>query len=234
MIPSSAAGPGAPGGWPGPGGATVEWSPRAGLVADLALLSPAEQARAAAFRPPLGEAWAAARCWVRRRLASRWQGDPAGLEIGVGDHGRPVFVHPAIPEGLDVNVSHTDGVIVLALGWGRVGVDVEDPPPAGEDLVALARVVGTAAEVAELAAVRPGERAAAFQRWWVRKEAVLKGQGSGFLADPRQVHVGITAAVPPRPWVVRDLGALPPPSGPWLALALDHEPASVHVGRAPV
>lgn len=34
------------------------------------------------------------------------------------------------------------------------------------------------------------DRQEAFRRYWVRKEAVLKAVGSGFLADPRHLIVG--------------------------------------------
>ncbi len=126
-----------------------------------------------------------------------------------------------MPEDVDVNVAHTDGVLVLALARRRVGVDVEELPPTGEDLIGLAEVVATPAELDELRYLDERIRPAAFQRWWVRKEAVLKAEGTGFLTDPRAVHVGITVAAQPAPWVVHALGLVPGPGRPALAVAIE-------------
>jgi 4'-phosphopantetheinyl transferase len=115
------------------------------------------------------------------------------------------------------------------LAHGRVGVDVEELPPAGEDMIGVAEVVATPAELDELRALAEESRPAAFQRWWVRKEAVLKAEGTGFLTDPRAVHVGVTVVAPPSPWVVLDLGLLDGPGCPALAVATER-PAP---GRAP-
>ena len=174
-------------------------------------------------RQPLsvGAQWAAARCWVRERLAARLGESPAAVDVRLGASGRPMFGHPRMPHDLDVNVAHTDGVLVLVLARRRVGVDVEELPPAGEDLIGLAEVVATSAELDELRGLDERIRPAAFQRWWVRKEAVLKAEGTGFLTDPRAVHVGITVVAPPAPWVVHDLGLLPGPGRPALAVAIE-------------
>ena len=203
----------------------VEWVPRSGLVADMSWLGPAELDRMRRQPEPLGVEWAAARCWVRQRLAARVGGSPADVEVVLGASGRPRFRHPLMPEDLDVNVAHTGRVLVVALAHGVVGVDVEELPPPQEDLLALAEVVATPGELDELRALDEAIRPAAFQRWWVRKEAVLKAQGTGFLADPRAVHVGITVVAPPAPWVVHDVGLVPGPGRPALAVAT--------AGRAP-
>ena len=174
---------------------------------------------------PLGAQWAAARCWVRERLASRLGEPPGALEVALGASGRPRFSHPEMPEDLDVNVAHTGAVLVVALARRRVGVDVEELPPAGEDLIRLAEVVATPVELDELRALDEALRPAAFQRWWVRKEAVLKAEGTGFLADPRAVHVGISRVAPPPPWVVHDLGLVPGQGRPALAVAIEADTA---------
>ena len=197
----------------------VEWVPRSGLVADTSWLGPAEVDRMRRQPEPLGAAWAAARCWVRQRLAARGGGSPADVEVVLSASHRPRFRHPLLPDDLDVNVAHTGSVLVVALSHGGVGVDVEELPPPREDLLALAEVVATPGELDELRDLDAAIRPAAFQRWWVRKEAVLKAQGTGFLADPRAVHVGVTVLAPPAPWVVYDMGLLPGPGRPALAVA---------------
>ncbi|WP_114907067.1 4'-phosphopantetheinyl transferase family protein [Ornithinimicrobium murale] len=211
--------------WPQEGHTLIEWTPRAHLVPEPNWLSPAEAARAARLVPPLGEQWAAARCWVRARLALRLGCAPAAVPLRTDGRGRLSVAGVARPR--DLNVSHTGHVLVLALSGSRVGVDVEEPPPAGEDLLALAEVVGTRREVDQLRELPMTERAAAFQRWWVRKEAVLKADGAGFLTDPRQVHVGIVHSQPPEVWAVLDHGALRHPdedrTTPHTLLATAHD-----------
>lgn len=212
--------------WPAAGHTVVEWTTRAGLRPHPAWLTPEEHARAARFADPLGERWAAARCWVRARLADYLHTRPDRVPLVVDDRGRPRVV------GLDgdFNLSHTGHLLVLAVSGSRVGVDIEEPPGEQEDLIGLARVVGTADEVDQLAALPSALRREAFQRWWVRKEAVLKADGAGFLTDARGVHVGLTHPSPPAPWTVLDHGALGHPGhGPCLAgtvhtlLATAHE-----------
>ncbi|WP_109474000.1 4'-phosphopantetheinyl transferase family protein [Ornithinimicrobium cavernae] len=192
--------------WPTAGRTVVEWTPREGLPVVEDWLSAEEVSRWHRQIAPSGLRWAAARCWVRARLAVRLGCDPRSVPISVDAQGRP-RLDGALRSG-DLNISHTDSVLVLAVSAERVGVDVEEPPPVDEDLLVLARVVATPAELEQLRAVEPAGRASAFQRWWVRKEAVLKADGSGFLRDPRLVHVGVTQVQAPEPWVVTDLGEL--------------------------
>lgn len=213
--------------WPAPGHTVVEWTARADLRHHPSWLTPQEHARAARFAPPLGGRWAAARCWVRARLADYLGTRPDLVPLEVDQRGRP---RVAGADG-DFNVSHTDHLLALAVSGSRVGVDIEETPRAGTDLIGLARVVGTAEEVDQLAGIPPPERPAAFQRWWVRKEAVLKADGAGFLSDARGVHVGVTRPAPPPSWAVRDHGCLAPGRGhastgastPHTLLATAHE-----------
>jgi phosphopantetheinyl transferase len=57
-----------------------------------------------------------------------------------------------------------------------------------------------------MARLAPHERQDAFRRYWVRKEAVLKAAGSGFLSDPRQVVTGLDERHPT--WVAHEGPAL--------------------------
>ncbi|USQ80830.1 4'-phosphopantetheinyl transferase superfamily protein [Ornithinimicrobium faecis] len=214
--------------WPQAGTAIVEWTPRARLTVERAWLSPEELTRGQRLVPPLGEQWLAARCWVRARLALRLGCDPADVPLLADERGR-LFLDGCVGPG-DFNVSHTQHVLALAVSGSRVGVDVEEAPPAGEDLVALAQVVGTVEEVDQLRHLPETERSAAFQRWWVRKEAVLKADGAGFLSDPRLVHVGVTQVEAPEPWTVLDHGPLRHPdaevTSPHTLLATAHDTPS--------
>lgn len=224
--------------WPPPGTIRVEWTVRDGLPLLPHLLSADELARVRRQPEPLGSAWGAARCWVRQRLAAHLGVDPGSLVLEEGESRRPVL--RGLPDSLDFNVSHTDAVLVLALGHGPVGADVETVPGRGKgdpDLLAMAEVVASPRELAELTAERArGEQSLhqTFGRWWVRKEAVLKAQGTGFLADPRLVHVGtLDRPRPPAPYVVHDLGSLRAPGSPRLAVAVARPGVSIQVGERP-
>ncbi|MGO0575314.1 4'-phosphopantetheinyl transferase family protein [Ornithinimicrobium panacihumi] len=208
-----------------PGTASVLWTDLGDVTADPTLLSDAERGRAAAMAPEVADHWVRTRTWVRRTLGRTLAADPAAIVIAADPQGRPTL--PDHPEG-HLSISHCPHVVALALAAAPLGVDVEDLPGPGVDLAQVAAVVGAPSEQAELADVRTPDRPRAFQRWWTRKEAVLKAEGTGFLREPREVTVGVTTTTPPAPWVVHDLGLLPASGSPALALAT-HGPAVVTV-----
>ena len=114
----------------------------------------------------------------------------------------------------------------------RQAVDVEDRPRPEVDLRAVAEVVASPHELQELRAVPEDDLPGLFQRWWTRKEAVVKARGAGFLEDPTGLDVGWgTCARPPAPWVVHDLGTLDLPDRPALCL-VTAGPAWVRVRRS--
>ena len=107
----------------------------------------------------------------------------AGLSLGGDAAGRPRLRSAAGEPLPDLGISHTDGRVVVALGWGvRVGVDVEAlaPRPA-EDL----RSAFADEEWREALAAPEPERE--LLRLWTVKEAVLKADGRGLAVDPRRV-----------------------------------------------
>lgn len=211
------------------GNAVVLWCDLARVTADAALLTDGERARAGSMSPDVADHWVRTRTWVRRALGRTLAADPAAVVIAADPQGRPTL--PGHP-GVHLSISHCSVVVTLALAAAPLGVDVEDLPGPNVDLAQVAGVVGARSEQAELATVPEPDRARAFQRWWTRKEAVLKAEGTGFLREPREVTVGVTTTTPPAPWVVHDLGLLPAPGGPALALAT-HGPARVTLHSAP-
>ncbi|WP_225800871.1 4'-phosphopantetheinyl transferase superfamily protein [Streptomyces sp. NK15101] len=90
-----------------------------------------------------------------------------------GPHGRPVLTIPA-PE---FSLSHSRDMVLVAASSDPIGVDVEPTPEPGvvED---LARILHPA-ERGEIEAAPPEGRPAVFARLWARKEAYLKGLGTG-------------------------------------------------------
>lgn len=202
----------------------VYWAPRDGLQARPECCTDAERARA--DRALDGQAWLATRAWVRQRLAEHYLTAPAQVPLASEPAGRPILTAPlpitATSPPPAVSIAHSDSVVALALSLSPapLGVDVEDLPDTRHDLLDLAAVVATPGELADLQARarNPAELPTVFQRWWTRKEALVKALGTGFTTEPREVHVGVEKAHPPAPWRVHDLGRLPLPTGPALTL----------------
>lgn len=115
--------------------------------------------------------------WVLSRYADV---EPADWAFSANAYGRPQLAngHPSAA-GLSFNISHTGGLIALAVGRTReLGVDVEN-------CVARAVAPGvadhffSAAEAAELAGVAPARRQDRFFEYWTFKESYIKARGMG-------------------------------------------------------
>ncbi|MBI1321575.1 4'-phosphopantetheinyl transferase superfamily protein [bacterium] len=111
---------------------------------------------------------------------------PRQWKFRPGPHGKPEIAGPEMESHSGkwhFNVTHTEGVVVLAVAQGSpVGVDVErvDRP---SDFEGLARRFFAQEEAAAIAAADQGQRAALFYRIWTLKEAYVKAIGKG-LAHP--------------------------------------------------
>ncbi|MET9497206.1 4'-phosphopantetheinyl transferase superfamily protein [Streptomyces sp. NPDC006552] len=130
-------------------------------------------------------------------------------------HGRPALADA--PE-LHFSLSHSGGLSLVALAAVAVGADVEEvaEPTAADDLAGVLHP----GERAELAALDdPWERRLAVSRAWVRKEAYLKGIGTGLSRAPDLDYVGTLPGSPGAPggWSLRDV---PVPDGYAAAVAL--------------
>jgi 4'-phosphopantetheinyl transferase len=155
-----------------------------------------------------------------RRVLSAYTGiAPRALRLGRdrcpccgGPHGRPVLLGAAgaaVPGRPQFSLSHSHEVAVLAVASATVGVDVRRVPPAWTVQLCLADL--HPAEQAELAAVPGPRRPAAFARLWTRKEAYLKGLGTGLRRDPAADHLGARRGAPacPAGWSIADLPGPP-------------------------
>lgn len=147
-------------------------------------------------------------------------------------HGRPAVAgHP----GVHFSLSHAGDVALYALAASPVGADIESLELAGEGLERMARRLHPA-ERRALDTLSPTVRREALLGCWVRKEAFLKGIGTGLPGGIGAHHVGLAAALapswaPPGPdgWALLDV---PAPDGCHAAVALRlHGPAG-H-GRLP-
>jgi len=98
-------------------------------------------------------------------------------------HGKPV-VRQLIDA--DFSISHSDGLVLVAICDRPVGVDVERNLP--RDPNTLLQYLHPQ-EQAQVRQLEEGERAAAVLRCWVRKEACLKSVGLGLTEDLRRWKV---------------------------------------------
>ena len=133
---------------------------------------------------------------LRRILGERLKTDPREISFESGKLGKPY-----IPESrLKFNLSHSgDWVWIAVCDDFEIGVDIEQMKEI--DASALMQRFGSAEE-AELFSLLPEQQhQQAFFTWWTRKEAYLKGAGSGLSgglqsftawkgsADPLVLHV---------------------------------------------
>lgn len=142
-------------------------------------LSADERSRAERFRAPRDrDRYIAGRGLLRAVLARYLWAHPAELHFRYGLHGKPALAREAGRSALRFNVSHSEGLALLAVTRGReVGVDVERLRPDIED--GIARRFFSPGEVARLGALPAGQRQAAFFACWTRKEAFVKARGEG-------------------------------------------------------
>ncbi|MFD7629116.1 4'-phosphopantetheinyl transferase family protein [Streptomyces sp. NPDC059851] len=127
-------------------------------------------------------------------------------------HGRPAVAGG----GVQFSLSHSDDLAFLAFAAMPVGVDVEGYPTAE----AVADVMGTLhpAETAELTAAPEADRRMLLARLWARKEACLKGMGTGLALGVAEPYVGSgPAPAEVAGWHLTDLSA---PDGYAAALAV--------------
>ncbi|MBH1938263.1 4'-phosphopantetheinyl transferase superfamily protein [Streptomyces sp. AV19] len=197
-----------PGPWT-PGGPEV-WLLRGadGTTGHEHVLDAGERARAAAFaRAGHRERYVAAHVALRRLLGAYLGRAPEEVEFVrepcpcCGEpHGRPAV--PGAP--LHFNLSHAGDLALFAFADVPVGADVEQEPRAS----VVADVAGSLhpRETAELAALPEAERVRAFARCWTRKEAYLKGTGTGLAEALSVTYVGCgEQPASPDGWSLRDV-----------------------------
>ena len=92
---------------------------------------------------------------------------------------------PFIPGGAAFNISHSGGLVALALlDAGTVGIDVEKIRP-----IQMEDFSCYLPEVSELGACDTSDGLNRFYACWTKKESVLKAEGSGLLAPLDEVHL---------------------------------------------
>ena len=117
---------------------------------------------------------------------------PAQWEFEATAEGRPFLASAFEHTGLHFNLSHTDGLVAMAVGrHERVGVDVEklDRAP-----LAVAERYFSAVETAQLQALPVAEQPRHFVRLWTLKEAYLKAIGTGVAGGLGQMSIIFSSA----------------------------------------
>ena len=113
---------------------------------------------------------------------------PGEIEYVYGPYGKPALT---VSRELEFNLSHTTGMALVALSrGGPLGVDVEvvrrDDPP-----LDVADRFFSPAELRQLEATSPADKAVAFFRCWTRKEAFIKALGLGLQRDLQSFDVSL-------------------------------------------
>jgi 4'-phosphopantetheinyl transferase len=177
--------------------ATVHWGDldRSDSGSFEGLLSPDERSRAESFRFQRDRSrFVSARGLLRTLVGERLGRDPSRIEFAYGERGKPRI---AGRDDLHFNLSHSDGVVALAICEGReVGVDVEAQRP-GRSMEGISRRYLPPEVASEIERTTGTDRLRAFYRAWVRQEAYAKGRGEGLEL--------IGEAPDPRRWSIADL-----------------------------
>ena len=134
---------------------------------------------------------------VLRTLLSRYlQVQPAQLQFAYNANGKPSLDNLLRGKALHFNLSHSHNLALLAFSHvGSVGVDIEymRPDVAVEQ---VARVSFSPREQALLLALPLEARQRAFYACWTRKEAYIKGRGTGLSLEPNLFDVAFLPGEP--------------------------------------
>jgi 4'-phosphopantetheinyl transferase len=121
----------------------------------------------------------AGRGLLRQILAEYLRSHPAQLRFTYNDYGKPDLVQSGHADALRFNLSHTNGIAVLALSRERqVGIDIET---LRDDLglLEIADNFFSRDELSRLRALPAYLQCHAFLKCWVSKEAYIKARGMG-------------------------------------------------------
>jgi 4'-phosphopantetheinyl transferase len=130
-----------------------------------------------------------------RTILGKYLGTPPDrVEITSATGGKPQLPPPSNGLPLRFNLSHSEGLAMVALALGQeVGVDVEHVHPFA-DMGDIVERYFAPAERAAWQALPAEEQCAAFFRCWTRKEAYLKAQGIGLSGGLDRFEVSMAPA----------------------------------------
>lgn len=119
------------------------------------------------------------RCLLRHALSSYAPVPEHAWQFRRNAYGRPYVAAPAAYRDLRFNLSHTSGLVALALRKdGAIGVDVENTTRE-VDARGLAKRFFAPAEARAVMAVERAQQHERFFAYWTLKEAYIKARGMG-------------------------------------------------------
>ena len=160
---------------------------------DIALLSPAEQARLRGYQAPRAALeFALTRIALRRILGDRLGLPPARVALATADGGKP-FIDGA--PRCRFNVTHAGSLAAIAVHDSiEVGIDVEHRSSLGDPEALSAYICSPAELDGWRAAGGPTPSVDLLARLWTGKEALLKAVGHGLAIRPNLVDLSASAA----------------------------------------
>ena len=193
-----------------------------------AMLAPEERTRAQGMHfPEDRHQQLVARGMLRTLLSRHAPGvAPEDWRFERNAHGKPRIAlgAPVHAQGLNFNLAHTGGLVVLAIARDlELGIDVEHSGKRAPLKVAQRHF--SAREVAALDALPPEQQSLRFQRLWTLKESYLKAIGTGvvgglgtmtFHFDPEGLRFERAADPDAARWEFREMAV---PEGYLVALA---------------
>ncbi len=149
------------------------------LEAYLGLLNPEEREKQRRFHfEKHRRQYLVSHALVRLTLSRYAPVAPEAWSFRTNEYGRPEVHGEGLPR-LHFNLSHTDGMAVVAVAHGaEVGVDVEDALRPGET-VSLADHYFAPSEAQALRALPVERQQERFFEYWTLKEAYIKARGMG-------------------------------------------------------
>ncbi len=158
------------------------------------LLSAEEKERVARFRKERPRKEFILTRGTLRCLAAAYLGaSPLDLSFRYSEYGKPILDGPG---DLHFNVSHTDGLALIAfVKTHQIGIDVEKIRPE-PDARKLAERFFSLCECHSLEKLSGDDLLAAFFRCWTRKEAYVKARGEGLSLSLQQFDVSVAADEP--------------------------------------
>jgi len=128
------------------------------------------------------------RALVRTVLGRLLDLPPAELRFGANEHGRPHLLDAAGSAGLHFNLSHTRGLVALAVSRDReLGIDVENTRERNPSLDIAERFFAPV-EASELRAQPEHRQQQRFFEYWTLKESYIKARGMGLAIPLDKFH----------------------------------------------
>lgn len=196
------------------------------------LLAPDELARARRVtNNTVKTRYVTGRSTLRRILAQYLESEPKNISLAEGEQGKPFLADPVLHQRLRFNLTHKHDRAALAISGGyEVGLDLEELRES-MPFCRMAERFFFRRETEELLSLPLEQQLEAFYRCWTRKEAYLKGLGTGLTRPANSFRVSLLPDQPPilddfqapdlgQRWTLHNVGV---PEGFCAALAIEGE-----------